>query len=82
MGKQCLQIFSAIFNLSLFLLAGKQDRLKVLINFDFCRAWTNQSLAYVSLSEKAKRCLQHFSAIFYQIFFILMGKQERHKMLS
>ena len=39
-------------------------------------------MTYVFLSEIAKRCLQLFSAIFNQIFFIYIGKQERHKILT
>ena len=63
-----LQLFSANFNLGLFLLAGNEDRYKVLLKFEFCQYWTSPHMTYVPLNEIAKRYLQLFAVIFLSDF--------------
>ena len=69
MGKQCLQLFSDLLDLSLFLLASNEDRHKILIKFEFCH----------DLSEIANG-VSNFFGHFNQIFFILAGNDHSYKL--
>ena len=86
-GKQCLHLFSFVFDQIFFKLAGNEDRHKVLDKFEFppdrtTLYWVRCPWASKKISHRlimGKWCLQASSFIFDQVFVKLAGNQERHK---